>query len=159
MAWPGPAASDDSKNCNDCMTFSFSLGLELRYNSQNLDEENHFKSFSYTPAIGIPPADWHILTMANLERAHIRVHELSDGDNLLKCAESYQENHAKAMIVINTTEDYSLIPELNYSLHTVDNFFVAILPHGDGMALLDYLQCKDSPEVIYARYISNQGVL
>ena len=95
------------------------------------------------------------MSKANLECAHIRIHELREEDNLLKCAESYQENHARAMIVINTTEDYTLIPELNYSLHTLDNFFVAILTNDDGMALLGCLKCKDSPEV-YARYISNQ---
>ena len=82
---------------------------------------------------------------------HIRVHELREGDNLLECAKEYRESHAQAMIVINSTEDSSLLSELSRPLRELESFLVAILPHSDGIALLDCLQVQFEDDELFAK--------
>ena len=96
--------------------FFFTKGLKLKQKSQKLP----FRAFDYTPAINysadLGPTDWHLLSVYDIVGDHIRVHELREGDNLLEYAKEYWENHAQAMIVINSTEDSSLLSELSQSL-------------------------------------------
>ena len=116
-------------------------GLKVNLNSHKHDS---FKAFDYAPAImysvDLGPIDWHLLSECDKDCNHIRIHELREGDNLLEFARTYRESHAQAMIVINTTEDFSLSQELSQSLQKLDHFLIAIVPHANGTYLLDQLK-------------------
>ena len=112
----------------------------------NLKSHKHdsFIAFDYAPAImysaDLGPIDWHLLSECDKDCNHVRIHELREGNNLFECARKYQESHAQAMIVINTTEDFNLSLELSQSLQKLDHFLIAILPHANGTDLLHLLR-------------------
>ena len=128
--------------------FQYTKGLQLKKTSRSPP----FRAFDYTPAINysadLRPTEWHLLSACDIVDDHIRVHELREGDNLLDCAKKYQESHAQALIVINTTNESILSPEMSQSLYNLKNFLVAILPQHESLALRDIL---DHNHEIWAR--------
>ena len=57
------------------------------------------------------PVDWKILVTDDVQSHHIRCHELQDGDELSMLVSNFKDQHAKAVILINTQNNYSIVPQ------------------------------------------------
>ncbi len=57
------------------------------------------------------PVDWKILVTDDVQSQHIRCHPLQDGDELSMLVSNFKEQHAKAVILINTQDNYSIAPQ------------------------------------------------
>ena len=54
--------------------------------------------------------DWKPLVTDNVESQHIRCHELHEGDELSMLVANFKAQHAKAVILINTQDNYFIAP-------------------------------------------------
>ena len=54
------------------------------------------------------PVDWKPLVIDDVESQHIRCHELQEGDELSMLVANFKAKHAKALILINTQDNYSI---------------------------------------------------
>ena len=126
-------------------------GLQLKQESQKIP----FRAIDYAPAIIYNPEmvhkDWCLLSLQHVEDEHIEIHFLSEDDDLLQFAEECRRNHAKAMIVINNAENYTLAPELTKPLQTLESFLVAILPLSEGSSLLECLKVQFANKKFFAK--------
>ena len=57
------------------------------------------------------PVDWKILATEDVQSQHIRCHELLPKDDLAMLVANFKQAHAKAVILINTQENYSIAPQ------------------------------------------------
>ncbi len=57
------------------------------------------------------PVDWKILVTDDVQSQHIRCHPLQEGDELSMLVSNFREQHAKAVILINTQDNYSIAPQ------------------------------------------------
>ena len=87
----------------------------------------------------LTPVDWKLLVTENMEHPHIRCHELHAGDNLLQLIAGFQKAHAVAVVLINTSDNYSLHPAF-LSGTQEGHYPVLLLTKGDGMALLNTVE-------------------
>lgn len=55
--------------------------------------------------------DWRILTAEDVQSQHIRCHQLHPDDDLAMLVSNFKEGHAKAVILVNTQENYSIAPQ------------------------------------------------
>ena len=83
--------------------------------------------------------DWKLLVTKDIGRPHIRCHELQAGDNLLQLIAGFQKAHAVAVVLINSSDDYSLHPTF-LSGTQEGNCPVLLLTKGDGMKLLNTVE-------------------
>ena len=121
-----------------------------------------FRTFDYSPAVVYSPevagTDWYLLSAYDMIGDHIRIHELKEGDDLIGCVEGYQSNHAKAVIVVNNTEDSVLPREVALPLQKLGQFLVGVLPFSAGNSLLECLQVQFEDDELYARCVAAFGI-
>ena len=79
--------------------------------------------------------DWKLLVTENVGRENIRCHELQAGDTLQELVTGFQETNAKAVVLINTSNGYSLNPPILAGTKR-SSFPVVVLTKSDGMKLL-----------------------
>ena len=87
----------------------------------------------------LTPVDWNLLVTKDIGRPHIRCHELQAGDNLLQLIAGFQKAHAVAVMLINTSDDYSLHSTFLSGMQ-VGHYPVLLLRKGDGMTLLNTVE-------------------
>ena len=95
-----------------------SVGLKLKLQ----DQTEPFKLFSYAlfPLTDkCVPVDWKVLVSDDVESEHIRCHGLRDGDDLSMLVANFKGQHAKALILLNTQENYSIAPQFLEGTMTV----------------------------------------
>ena len=97
---------------------------------------------SFTYAISpltsnLAPVDWKLLvTTEDVESQNIRCHELKTGDNLPELIVTFQNAHAVAVVLINTSDNYCL--HSSFLAGTQESHFpVLLLTKNDGIALLN----------------------
>ena len=96
------------------------------------------------------PVDWKLLvTTESMECQNIRCHKLQPGDNLLQLIASFQRKHAVAVVLINTSDNYSLHPSFLEKSQGGGKFPVLLLTESDGIKLLNMV--KQSMEEMYAK--------
>ena len=127
------------------------IGLKLKQKDRGLP----FRAYNYTPAITyeaeLTGTDWHLLSLYDMVGDHVRIHELKEGEDLLQCVKGYQRDEARAVIVINTTEDNTLPPDVALPLKAINNFLVGVVPQSVGSDLLECLQELFHDDELYAR--------
>ena len=109
-------------------------GLQLKLDSQDCP----FVSFTYvlSPLTDkLTPVDWKLLVTEDIEHPHIRCHVLQAGDNLPQLIIGFRKVQALAVVLINTSDNYSLHPTF-LSGTQVGHYPVLLLTKGDGMKLL-----------------------
>ena len=57
------------------------------------------------------PVDWKPLVTDSIESQHIRCHELQEGNELSMLVANFKGQHAKALVLINTQDNYSFAPQ------------------------------------------------
>ena len=103
----------------------------------------HKKSmaFTYTPTPvteGINPIKKKVLVKKRARGDHVFVHKLEPGENLAQLVTEYRGNSAKAVVVVNTAESYTVHPTHLEGLEK-SNFPLLILTLSDGQKLLKAL--------------------
>ena len=83
------------------------------------------------------PVDWHLLSSFHVEGAHIRIHNLKEGNDLKADIKSYQSAHARAVIIINNEESQILSKRFSASLDGFDNFLIVVLSSSEGASLYE----------------------
>ena len=92
----------------------------------------------------LTPVDWKLLVTEDIEYPHIRCHKLQAGDNLPQLIAGFQKVQAYAVVLINTSDNYSLRP--TFLSGTLEGHYpVLLLTNGDGMILLNIVQhCEEN---------------
>ena len=85
------------------------------------------------------PMDWKLLVTENVGCQNIRCHELQAGDKLQELITGFQETNAKAVVLINTSDDYFLHPSILEGTKK-SSFPVVVLTKSDGMKLLNIVE-------------------
>ena len=123
-------------------------GLQLKLDGQ----DRPFVSFTYalSPLTDkLAPVDWKLLvTTEDIESQHIRCHELQTGDNLPELVASFQNSYAVAVVLINTSDNFTLHPRFLAGTQE-GSFPVLLLTKTDGMALLN--KVEQFEENVFAR--------
>ena len=87
----------------------------------------------------LTPVDWKLLVRKDMEYPHIRCHELQAGDNLQQLIAGFQKAHAVAVVLINTSDNYSLHPTFLSGMQE-GHYPVLLVRNGDGMVLLNIVE-------------------
>lgn len=119
-----------------------------------------FVSFSYaiSPFMEVPVrVDWKVLTTEGIECQHIRYHQLQHSDDLNEIATKYKKNHAVAVILVNTSDNYELPNELCVGVTRVKKPILPaiVISSEDGRKVKEYLARHD-PGELHARFESKK---
>ena len=128
----------------------------MKLDSQDLP----FASFTYalSPLTDkLTPVDWKLLVTEDVECQHIRYHELRDGENFLELITDLQKAHTLAVVLINTSENYSLCASFLIGIQESHiSVPVLLLTRSDGMKLLNKVEkCNEN---VFARISVESGV-
>ena len=84
--------------------------------------------------------DWKIIVNNDdIECQHIRCHALQPGDSIKELISTFKKALAKAVVLINTQDNYTLSPELTEGMEQ-GGFPVVILTKRDGQSLAEFLE-------------------
>ena len=136
--------SDLAPLATGSITFPSGLKLTLQY------QNDPFRAFTYAPTPlteGINPVKKKVLVTESVQGDHVFVHKLDPGDNLAQLVAEYRSNSAKAVVVVNTAESYTVHPTHLEGLEK-SNFPLLVLTLSDGQKLLKALDQPDDVEVI-----------
>ena len=103
------------------------------------------RSISYTYAVSPftekpVQIDWKIIVNNDdIECQHIRCHALQPGDSIKELVSTFKKALAKAVVLINTQDNYTLSPELTEGMEQ-GGFPVVILTKCDGQSLAEFLE-------------------
>ena len=101
-------------------------------------------TYAFSPlTTNAAPMDWKLLVTENVGCQNIRCHELQAGDKLQELITGFQETNAKAVVLINTSDDYFLHPSILAGAKK-SSFPVVVLTKSDGMKLLNIVQQHES---------------
>ena len=118
-----------------CVFLSLS-GLQLKLDGQ----DQPFASFTYalSPLTKKSvPVDWKLFVAEDVQSQHIRWHELQAGDDLPKLITDFQNAYAMAVVLINTSDNYSLHP-LFLSASQSSSYPLSLLPSKDQECVLPW---------------------
>ncbi len=82
--------------------------------------------------------DWNIMVTADdVQSHHIRCHQLQVGDELSMLVSNFKKQHAKAVILINTQDNYSIALQFLEGEFCYTIFMLEVYPH-KGYSKIDY---------------------
>ena len=120
-------------------------------------QELPFRGFTYAPvSLESSPirVDWQLLNFWDVEDDHIRVHELVEGEEeaegLVTILRDYQAAHAKAVVLINTSETLALPESLGKKLEESVGYPVVVITRSSGDQLLECLSMQYGDEELNA---------
>ena len=116
-------------------------GLEVKI----ADRVPRVQTFSYALFPGTKkstPVDWKLLVADQIEGENIRCHRLLGDEQLSPLLDSFQNNHSKAVVLINTSDDYTLASGLTSGV-TELHLPVIVVSRCDGERILC---CLDEAE-------------
>ena len=93
--------------CMSIVTTSNLIGLKIRQGQQLI------ASYKYGHAGDSKPVDWKVLAAEDevIEGEHIRCLLLKEGEDLGQLVEQFQSAHAKAIVFVNSREDFMVEPQ------------------------------------------------
>ena len=112
----------------------------------------HVFSYALFPGVKYStPVDWKLLETEDIEGENIRCHQLQGNELLTELFERYRNSDSKAVVLINTSDDYQLAPDLISGVEK-PCLPVIVLSKIDGETVL---QCLDDAsqisEDVYAK--------
>ena len=96
------------------------------------------------------PVDWLYLTTKDMKSDNIRLHQLNTGDPVAELLDKFRKNHAKAVVFINTEDNYQLVQEFVVGVPQL-TFPVLVVKQTDGKKILQCYSELYSRDDIYAR--------
>ena len=91
--------------------------------------------------------DWQCLVTEDEQAENIRLHELEQGQNLPQLLKYFKENWAKAVVLINTTDEYELAEEFVCGDLPCP---VVVVKRSDGEEMVRFLE-RQPTDMVYAR--------
>ena len=91
--------------------------------------------------------DWKIIVNDDIQSQHIRCHTLQPGDKIKDLVSSFRKAFAKALVLVNTQNNYTLSPELTEGLER-SSFPVVIVTQSDGTSLNEFLERHFGQDVV-----------
>ena len=110
------------------------LGLKLKL----LDSDCSFHSFTYSlfPTMEKSlPVSWQYLATEDIKSDNIRCHHLQPGDTVAELLNEFRKNCAKAVVLINTVDNYQLSQEFVVGVPQL-TFPVVVVKQTDGDKIL-----------------------
>ena len=83
--------------------------------------------------------DWKCISNEDVQSQHIRCHELQSGDNICELFHQFKKAHSKALILINTQNNYSLNSEFVEELER-GWYPIVVVTKDDGAALIQLIE-------------------
>jgi len=124
-----------------CVCVCARAGLKLKIEKNTV----HQLSYALFPTLSqSTPVDWTLLELEKIEGEHIRCHELLGNEVLEDLFERYKIAESKAVVLINTTDNYSLPPDL-ISDAWKPSLPVIVLTKSDGQQIVQCLE--DTSEI------------
>ena len=112
-------------------------GLKLK-----LQDQSHPSScytYALSPFIDKPVlVDWKIIVNDDIQSQHIRCHALQSDDKVKDLISLFRKALAKAVVLINTQDNYTLAPEFTEGV-AKSNYPIVILTKSDGNSLVEML--------------------
>jgi hypothetical protein len=112
-------------------------GLKLKLQDQ--PHPNFCYTYALSPFVDKPVVvDWKIIINDEIQSQHIRCHALQSGDKVKDLISSFKRALAKAVVLINSQDNYTLAPEFTEGVKK-SSFPIVILTKSDGNSLVDVL--------------------
>ena len=102
--------------------------------------------------------DWKLIVNDEIQGQHIRCHILQADDNLPELVSSFRKAHAKAVILVNTQESFTLAIKFKAGFDTSNYPVVIVLTKSDGVRLNELLDKAYGRTDIYARIVKEPKV-
>jgi len=132
-------------------------GLQLK----SAKEQQSFKCFSYAPSpftkepVDVEKMIWH--RAYPIQSEHIRCHVLVPDDDIPQLIAQYHREHARAVILINNADNYTLAsPSLHGDAPQVD-IPVIVVTSQDGETLMSTLDEYNHPGEVIAQIVSKHS--
>ena len=133
------------------------VGLQLK----SAKEQQSFKCFSYAPSfftkepVDVEKMVWH--RAYPIQSEHIRCHVLVPDDDIPQLIAQYHREHARAVILINNADNYTLAsPSLHGDAPQVD-IPVIVVTSQDGETLMSTLDEYNHPGEVIAQIVSKHS--
>ena len=103
------------------------------------------------------PVNWQYLTTTDIETENIRCHQLQPDDSVAELLSKFRKNNAKAVILINTEDNYQLPKEFVVGVPQL-TFPVLVVKLRNGVEILRCLElyseegihaCVDAESLVY----------
>ena len=118
--------------------YTHTPGLKLKH--QGHTHPTICYTYTLSPFMDKPVyIDWKIIVNDDIQSQHIRCHALQPGDKIKDLVSSFKRALAKAVVLINTQDNYTLAPELIEGMEK-SSFPVIILTKSDGNSLVEFLE-------------------
>ena len=125
------------------------VGLKLKLQDQ--PHPSVCYNYALSPFVDKPVLiDWKIFVNDDIQSQHIRCHALQPGDKVKDLISSFRRALAKAVVLINTQDKYTLGPEFTKGVAR-GNYPIIILTKSDGSLLMDKLEEDDGQTEVLAR--------
>ena len=119
-------------------THTHTIGLKLKVQGQT--NPNICYTYTLSPFTEkLVLIDWKIIVNDDIQSQHIRCHALQPGDKVKDLISSFKQALAKAVVLINTQDNYTLAPELIEGMEK-SSFPIVILTKSDGISLAEFLE-------------------
>lgn len=115
-------------------------------------QKDVLQSFGYAlfpTMMGSFPVDWHYLATERKVVQSIRIHRLQMGKNLPEILKSLDRNYVKALVLVNTEENYIIPWEMVTSVKDVP-FPLLVVKKSDGQEIFRCVE-RHIGDSIYAR--------
>ena len=123
-----------------CINISFvhddvHVGLKLK-------QQQQISKYTYGHAQALKPIDWKIIVTEDepVEGEHILCLQLKEGENLGQLVEQFQSAHTKAVVFVNTRDDFMVEAWQWSQEHTIP---VVLLKASDGNKVLSTLETTE----------------
>ena len=129
----------NSPTCNYKSQCSSQLGLKLKLQGQQLPSACY--TYALSPLMDKPVlVDWRIVVNDDdIQSQHVRCHALQPGDNVKELVATFRKALAKAVVLINTQDNYTLAPEFTEGVDK-SNYPIVVLTKSDGGSLVELLE-------------------
>lgn len=113
-------------------------GLKLKLQDQQLPTTCY--TYALPPLMDKPiPVNWKIIVNNDVHSQHVGCHALHPGDNAKELVATFRRALAKAVVLVNTQDNYTLAPEFTEGVDK-SNYPTIVLTKSDGASLVELLE-------------------
>ena len=118
------------------MNLHISVNVGLKVKLQGEKEPHVWFTYAFTPFMDEAiKMDWKCIAIEDVQSQHIRCHELQPGDNVQELFHRFKKAHSKALVLINTQNNYSVDSEFVKEIER-GRYPIIVVTKDDGTALI-----------------------
>ena len=130
-------------------SLTYFVGLEIHVTMQGSYFGQMFSCALLPEAQRFSLEGWKVLVNDNRKAENIRCHEFHKGEQLSLLLETFKKNCSKAVILINTSNDYKLPYEFTSGVEFC--LPVIVVSKSDGNRILKFLKYDKTYETVFAK--------